>query len=1356
MKTATFGSSSPRRWGILFTALLLAGYAFGLPLDAAALAVPRGPYLQLGTQSSIVVRWRTDTATDSRVRYGTSPTELRNVIDDAATTTEHVVKLTDLNPATQYYYSIGNSTATLAGGDENHFFVTAPTPGAEQPTHIWVVGDSGTAKSNARAVRDAYLNHKGSRNTHLWLMPGDNAYIDGTDSEYQAALFDMYPTLLRQTVLWPTLGDHDGHTADSASQSGPYYDIFTLPKQGEAGGVASGTEAYYSFDYANIHFVVLDSVETSRAPTGAMLTWLKNDLAATTQPWVIAYWHHSPYSKGLHDFNSEIRLREMRQNVLPILEEAGVDLVLSAHSNSYERSFLIDGHYGNFGTFDSATMLVDGGDGRIDGNGAYQKSTVELAPGTVYAMTGSFGRSSVGSSNPPLMYVSLKVLGSMLLDVDGPVLDATFLDDTGQIRDHFRMVKTTSTARSSISAANVTATDASPTTLPRNAFLGTYFDNVDFTNQFFTRTDNAINFDWGSGAPASGMGTDYFSARWEGNWDLAQSGTYRFNVTSNDGVRIWVDNVLILDQWRDQNTSFTKDHSLSAGTHRIKVEHYEGLNTARITVSWLLVGGTQTDTTPPSTPSGLSATAVSSSQINLSWNASTDNVGVTGYRVERCQGAGCANFVQVATPSGTSYSVRAADAAGNFSGYSVTASVTTQSVSTASTVNADKVTTALTINGQLSESSWSLQTNVTKSVIGTGNNTTTFDVLWDNTYLYVGAKVMDATLNNDSVNVWDDDSVEIYIDPNHLHGTTYDTTDIQLITGYNDTSLFVKGGNTTSILHASAPITGGYAVELAIPWTRLGITPTANMTIGFDLGVNVDDTGGGRDSQMLWNTPTPTAYQNTSGFGHAVLTASMTSDTTPPSIPTNLTATAVSSSQINLSWSASTDSVGVTGYKVFRCQGTGCTPTTQITTVSGTDYSDTSLSASTAYTYSVAALDAAGNTSANSNLAVATTTAGSGGSIPTPTKTAPIVDVKTFGAKGDSVTDDTAAIQRALDSMTNGGTLVFPPGTYRYTSALRVTRPGTKLWGYGGATLHNGVSRVNEITLTGANTAMYGFRLTTAPITRGSGVHAQIGLRGGPGQEAIDNQLVGPANLAGLGILTWGASDFLIARNHVEKTAADAIWMVGGSRNGKVLENVVRDAGDDMVGVVSTIGWPINYNILIEGNDVAQQFWGRGISVVGGKDVTIRNNTVTHTYAAAGIIITQEDNFNTWETRNILAEGNKISHVQTTGTPKNNFRTHHASIHLWAENSGKRVENVMLRNNVIDDVINNGIAVTSNSCKVGIIGNRMTRIPSEAIRISTAISSTCNVACSGNTDEGQPVSNSQCGGPLPSVTGYTP
>ena len=111
---------------------------------------------------------------------------------------------------------------------------------------------------------------------------------------------------------------------------------------------------------------------------------------------------------------------------------------------------------------------------------------------------------------------------------------------------------------------------------------------------------------------------------------------------------------------------------------------------------WAMVGATfraagTGDTQAPAAPTGLTATAVSSSQINLSWTASTDNVGVTGYLVERCQGASCSTFAQIATPTTTSYSdtgltastsysyrVRAKDAANNLGSYSSTASATTQ------------------------------------------------------------------------------------------------------------------------------------------------------------------------------------------------------------------------------------------------------------------------------------------------------------------------------------------------------------------------------------------------------------------------------------------------------------------------------------------------------------------------------------------------------------------------------------------------------------------------------------------------------------------------------------------------------
>jgi PKD repeat protein len=404
--------------------------------------ITRGPYLQLGTAHGMVVRWRTSTPSDSVVRYGPAADDLSAQASDPAPRTEHVVTLTGLDPDTLYYYDVGSSAGPLAGGDAQHHFRTAPQPGTDRPLRIWVIGDSGTANASARAVRDAYRVRSGGAATDLWLMLGDNAYSTGTDAEYQAAVFDMYPDLLRTSVVWPTLGNHDGISADSASQSGPYYDNFTLPTGGEAGGLASGTEAYYSFDYANVHFICLDSYETDRSPGGAMMTWLQADALSTRQAWIIAYWHHPPYSKGSHDSDREIELIEMRQNALPILEAAGVDLVLSGHSHSYERSFLLDGHYGSSDTLTEA-MKKDPGDGHIDGTGAYRKPPVVGEPhaGAVYAVAGSSGQTSGGTLDHPAMYLSLNVLGSMVLEVNGAQLDAHFLDSTGAWRDAFTLYK---------------------------------------------------------------------------------------------------------------------------------------------------------------------------------------------------------------------------------------------------------------------------------------------------------------------------------------------------------------------------------------------------------------------------------------------------------------------------------------------------------------------------------------------------------------------------------------------------------------------------------------------------------------------------------------------------------------------------------------------------------------------------------------------------------------------------------------------------------------------------------------------------------------------------------------------------
>ena len=411
-------------------------------LQAPAAAITRGPYLQLGTPTSVVVRWRTDTATNSRIVYGAAPGDLWGTVVDPVTTTEHVVTIPGLSPNTRYYYGVGTSTVLLEGDDAEHFFETSPPVGSSSPMRIWVVGDSGTGDANARAVRDAYYAYTGERYTNLWLMLGDNAYPSGTDAQYQSTLFNIYPTTLRQTVVWPTLGNHDGMSANSPSEWGPYYDIFTLPRSGQAGGLASGTEAYYSFDYANVHFVVLDSFDTDRSPNGAMLTWLDQDLGATTQDWIIAFWHHPPYSKGSHDSDIDVELVDMREDVVPILEAHGADLTLAGHSHSYERSLLIDGHHGDSSTFGPA-MLIDGGDGRPAGDGAYAKAALGGTPhaGMVHTVAGSSGQISGGSLDHPAMFVSFNLLGSVVLDIAGGRLEAVFLDAGGVVRDSFTLIK---------------------------------------------------------------------------------------------------------------------------------------------------------------------------------------------------------------------------------------------------------------------------------------------------------------------------------------------------------------------------------------------------------------------------------------------------------------------------------------------------------------------------------------------------------------------------------------------------------------------------------------------------------------------------------------------------------------------------------------------------------------------------------------------------------------------------------------------------------------------------------------------------------------------------------------------------
>ena len=414
--------------------------------------ITRGPYLQAGSSASIVVRWRTDSPTDSKVSFGLANNQLNRQVLDGAPTTEHEINLADLQPNTVYFYNVGSTTA-LQGGGTDYYFKTAPTVGSKQKIRIWAMGDMGNGSPNQRAVRDAYLRDikKDNRQTDVVMMLGDNAYASGTDLEYQNSFFDFYQDFfMKNNVVWSVPGNHEYYAINRNSREIPYFKIFTFPQNGEAGGVPSGTEMYYSFNYGNVHFVALDSdgIEDGRFrlsdTLGRQVQWLKNDLAANRQPWTIVQFHHPPFTKNSHDSDQEFELSELRRNLTPILERFKVDLVFSAHSHLYERSRPMRGHQGFSDSFNASTHLTDTKSGRYDGspNGcAYVKD--DKNDGVIYLVVGSSGQNNgrEGPAHPAMPFKNARDGGSMVLEVEDNRLDARFLCFDGVVRDNFTIFK---------------------------------------------------------------------------------------------------------------------------------------------------------------------------------------------------------------------------------------------------------------------------------------------------------------------------------------------------------------------------------------------------------------------------------------------------------------------------------------------------------------------------------------------------------------------------------------------------------------------------------------------------------------------------------------------------------------------------------------------------------------------------------------------------------------------------------------------------------------------------------------------------------------------------------------------------
>ncbi|MHA8060571.1 metallophosphoesterase [Aquirufa beregesia] len=435
--------------------LLILGFS---PI-AFAQKITRYPYIQLAQSNSILIRYRTDKAIVSEISLSTDGKSFNPSIKSANLQTEHSLSLTALQPSTKYFYRVHLGEKEILG-DSTYFFKTAPSLGSKEKISIFSVGDM-AAGDTQKKVYNAYLNYQKSNYTNIFLSLGDNVYCGGSDACWQDEFFNPYQAgrLLRQSALFPSTGNHDYDNQPFPYQQDEpnmaYFQNFSLPSKGELGGIPSSSEAYYSYDYGNVHFICLDSYAWGKdnfrifdQVNNIQLNWLKEDLKATKQDWKVVYFHFPVYTKGTYDSDVSGEIIKLRDYLTRVFDEYGVDLVMSGHSHVYERSRPLKGQYGLSTEFSPEKNWPFNSSGRYDGTDkscAYVINNSDPSKkGTTYIVNGCGGQTAAHRFDwpHPVMEFSLdKRGGSMAVDIENNRLDAKFIDEDGAILDQFTILK---------------------------------------------------------------------------------------------------------------------------------------------------------------------------------------------------------------------------------------------------------------------------------------------------------------------------------------------------------------------------------------------------------------------------------------------------------------------------------------------------------------------------------------------------------------------------------------------------------------------------------------------------------------------------------------------------------------------------------------------------------------------------------------------------------------------------------------------------------------------------------------------------------------------------------------------------
>jgi chitodextrinase len=739
-------------------------------LTGASSVLTRAPYLTDLTQTSVQVSWATSAQSTGVVEYGppgncTASSAIATSAGAPITIGtvkeyQNSVTLSGLSARTAYCYRVtntGSAPVDLLGSDPSPQFTTLEPPGGTAPLTFDVLGDWGdttnSGDNTAGAVNqnqagvDAQITASGAQ---FAVSTGDVAYPGGTQTEYgdlnqtgvnvSAVFGPSYWAAPGETLPYFAIsGNHglnstfisDWPESATAAASGGEYGMYPYPST-DGAAAASYPTSYYAFSSGGIRFYMLDAswgdTNTGSATGGACgsaceayqvdhdahwtltspeYTWLKQDLAVHPGGLKFAFFHYPLYTNnGTQKSDPYLdNLPGTSGSLEQLLNQNGVDLAFNGHAHIYERNIAAPG---------GVTSYVTGGGGAESEPVSSCTSTDAYAVGWSYSSSkGSACGAAAAPGSDSQVYHFLKVT------VNGTSVQVTPVSSAGGIFDQ--------------QTYNF-APDSTPPAAPGNLAASS------------SSTKNVLT--WTAASDNVGVSA----------YDVYRNGSYLATV----GPTV---------------TGYT-DKTATAGTgytYQVAARDLAG-NATRASVS---VNGGSTDTAPPAAPANLTATATGPTAVSLSWQASTDNVGVTGYAISR--------------------------------GSAVIATVS---------------------------------------------------------------------------------------------------------------------GSTTS-----------YADSGLTPGTAYAYTVTASDAAG--------------------NVSPPSAPAS----------ATTQADTTPPTAPGTPVATSVASSQVGLSWTASTDNVGVVGYRVIRNGSV-------LASVAGTTYTDTTVSPSTAYAYQIVAYDAAGNTTASGTLSVATPVAG--------------------------------------------------------------------------------------------------------------------------------------------------------------------------------------------------------------------------------------------------------------------------------------------------------------------------------------------------------------------------------------------